>query len=77
MTMSVPLDTLFGQSAPQPDADIASFERELIEFRWYGRKTLAEQTPSEVEGRTLSVNTFVNEVWTRRQRAAHSLHEVS
>jgi hypothetical protein len=77
MTMSVPLGTLFGQSAPQPDADIASFERELIEFRWYGRKTLAEQTPSEVEGRTLSVNTFVNEFWTSRQRAAHSLHEVS
>ena len=77
MTMSVPLGTLFGQYAPQPDADIASFERELIEFRWYGRKTLAEQTPSEVEGRTLSVNTFVNEFWTSRQRAAHSLHEVS
>ena len=75
--MSVPKRSLFDQSAPQPDADIASFERELIEFRWYGRKTLAEQTPSEVEGRTLSVNTFVNEFWTSRQRAAHSLHEVS
>src|SRR6185436_3223765 len=29
------------------------------------------------DGRTEQVETFVNEFWTSRQRAAHSLHEVS
>ena len=33
--------------------------------------------PVTVGARTISVETFVNEFWTSRQRAAHSLHEVS
>lgn len=58
-------------------SDPSSFEDYLREFRWDGRPTSALATPVEVDGRALSVQTFVNEFWTSRQRAAHSLHEVS
>jgi len=54
-----------------------SFESDLREFRWEGTPTAVLATAVEVDGRSLTVNTFVNEFWTSRQRAAHSLHEVS
>jgi hypothetical protein len=50
---------------------------ELRAFRWEGRETLVESTTAEVNGRQVSVPLLVNEFWTSRQRAAHSLHEVS
>jgi hypothetical protein len=49
----------------------------LREFRWDGHPTSVFATTAEIDGRTISVDTFVNEFWTSRQRAAHSLHEVS
>jgi DNA methylase len=49
----------------------------LREFRWDGRATSVFATTVSVDDRTISVETFVNEFWTSRQRAAHSLHEVS
>jgi DNA methylase len=49
----------------------------LREFRWDGRATSVFATTVNVDGRTMAVETFVNEFWTSRQRAAHSLHEVS
>lgn len=57
--------------------DPRSFESHLREFRWEGKSTEVYQTVVDVDGRSVSVNTFVNEFWTSRQRAAHSLHEVS
>lgn len=54
-----------------------SLERSLAEFRWNGRETLQERATFDCGGQSLSVNAFVNEFWTSRQRAAHSLHEVS
>lgn len=38
---------------------------------------MASATTVEVDRRSMAVKTFVNEFWTSRQRAAHSLHEVS
>jgi hypothetical protein len=49
----------------------------LREFRWDGQATSVSATTADVDGRAISVETFVNEFWTSRQRAAHSLHEVS
>jgi hypothetical protein len=49
----------------------------LREFRWDGQATSVFATTADVDGRMISVDTFVNEFWTSRQRAAHSLHEVS
>ncbi len=54
-----------------------SFEQQLTDFRWDGRPTAILATPVEVDGQTLPVTTFLNEFWTSRQRAAHSLHEIS
>ena len=50
---------------------------QLREFRWAGRATSVFPTTVSVDGHPVSVDTFVNEFWTSRQRAAHSLHEVS
>jgi DNA methylase len=50
---------------------------QLREFRWDGRATSVFATTVNVDDRPVSVDTFVNEFWTSRQRAAHSLHEVS
>ncbi len=57
--------------------DPKSFESCLSEFRWDGKATSVVDTTVEADGRGLSVRTFVNEFWTSRQRAAHSLHEIS
>ena len=53
------------------------FEQQLREFRWDGKPTTVVETAVEVDGHTVRVPTFVNEFWTSRQRAAHSLHEIS
>src|SRR3984893_8395296 len=46
-------------------------------FRWEGKATAICATSVTVDARPVSVDTFVNEFWTSRQRAAHRLHEVS
>jgi hypothetical protein len=66
--------TLFDTAplSPRPDA----FEDDLRSFVWTGRQTLVTGTTSP-DAPAATVPTFVNEFWTSRQRAAHSLHEVS
>jgi len=48
---------------------------ELRKFRGFGKETVCTQTVCPECG--VSVETFVNEFWTARQRFAHSLHEIS
>jgi len=51
---------------------------ELRAFRWNGRATARAVTSVGLaRARPIVVETFINEFWTSRQRAAHSLHEVS
>jgi hypothetical protein len=51
---------------------------ELRAFHWNGRPTRRAITSVGLaKSRPIVVETFVNEFWTSRQRAAHSLHEVS
>jgi len=51
---------------------------ELRDFRWQGKTTIVNEATVAVEsGGALQVDVFLNEFWTSRQRAAHSLHEVS
>lgn len=64
-------------SEPTVLADPPSFENQLREFRWEGKATDVVVTTVELDGRARGVTTFVNEFWTSKQRAAHSLHEVS
>jgi hypothetical protein len=74
------LDLQF-QSSPrtsQPPSSRLPLKEELAAFRDFGQRTrmLLMQTAT-FEGQPLSVETFVNEFWTAKQRDAHSLHEVS
>jgi DNA methylase len=55
----------------------ASFASELRAFTWEGKRTIEEVTTAECEGRSITVPLLINEFWTSRQRAAHSLHEIS
>jgi hypothetical protein len=48
------------------------------DFEWHGDATAEEVTTASLaDGGLARVPTFVNEFWTSRQRAAHSLHEIS
>ena len=58
------------QSAPFADA--------LRDFRCGGAPTIVDTVDAVTEGGSpLDVRAYVNEFWTARQRAAHSLHEIS
>ena len=48
---------------------------ELTSFREYGTETVCSET--YCAALKLAVPTFTNEFWTAKQRAAHSLHEIS
>ena len=63
---------------PFEDRDEAAFEDFIRDFRWGGVPTSVGQI--EVCGgqdAPIRVNAFTNEFWTAKQRAAHSLHEIS
>jgi len=48
------------------------------DFQWHGQATAEEVTTASLaDGGLARVPTFVNEFWTSRQRAAHSLQEIS
>jgi hypothetical protein len=52
--------------------------RHVSGFRCQHRATVETMTTAALaDGRVAAVPTFVNEFWTSRQRAAHSLHEIS
>jgi hypothetical protein len=56
----------------------AGFADELISFREFGKRTqLIETHARTFDDQTIHVPTYVNEFWTAKQRAAHSLHEIS
>ncbi len=51
---------------------------ELRLFRAFGKATVTAHTKAVLShGLAVQVPTFANEFWTSRQRAAHSLHEIS
>ena len=54
------------------------FPDELLAFRDFGKRTQVVQTQARTfDGAPIATPTYVNEFWTAKQRAAHSLHEVS
>jgi hypothetical protein len=54
------------------------FEESLRRFRWGDAPTTTGQIDAPGDaGERIRVNTFTNEFWTAKQRAAHSLHEIS
>src|SRR5713101_3504405 len=70
--------SLFASAAEEHHFDsVHTLAHHLRDFRWDGKATAVFETNVTVDDRPISVDTFVNEFWTSRQRAAHSLHEVS
>jgi DNA methylase len=64
------------KSAPR-HVDAAGFLGELRTFTWEKKPTAEEATTVRFAGRPVTVPLVINEFWTSRQRAAHSLHEIS
>ena len=56
---------------------VTSFGDDLRRFAWNGRPTDVEMTGADCDGHRVGVETFINEFWTSKQRAGHSLHEIS
>ena len=54
-----------------------AFADEIRRLSWNGTPTQAEVTEADWNGQTVTTETFTNEFWTSKQRAASSLHEIS
>lgn len=80
-TMAVIQRSLFDEALLEPSLNARrpdSIRQRLRAFRWNGKETIVGETRvASSTGDDVAVETFVNEFWTSRQRAAHSLHEVS
>ena len=56
---------------------VTAFENDLRRFVWNGRPTAVATTKADGDGQRARVKNFTNEFWTSKQRAGHSLHEIS
>ena len=65
---------LFQTGAPAARRNADELHTELSAFQEFGTETLVTET--SVDG-LAPTSTYVNEFWTSKQRAAHSLHELS
>lgn len=67
-----------GAILPFEGRDDVAVEDFIRDFRWGGAPTSVSQMEIGCDrGALVRVNTFTNEFWTAKQRAAHSLHEIS
>ena len=71
------LSLLEGPNVGRPSGDVASFKDGMRQFTWNGRPTEVEVTEADCDGQRVRVETFTNELWTSKQRAGNSLHEIS
>ena len=69
--------SLLERSNVDNGSGVTSFEDDIRRFAWKGRPTDVEMTEADCGGLRVSVETFTNEFWTSKQRAGHSLHEIS
>lgn len=59
-------------------SDHNTLKRELRSFDAFGKRTVLSTTRSKAtSGTPTEIETFINEFWTSKQRAANSLHEIS
>lgn len=70
---------LFDEQAADraPHSEARPFAEQVRAFTWDGRPTLEQTTIAAFQERSIEVPQLINEFWTSRQRAAHSLHEIS
>jgi hypothetical protein len=63
---------------PSSTPDLRAVVQDILAFREFGGQTKVIETRAATrDGGQLRVPTYVNEYWTKKQRAAHSLHEIS
>lgn len=77
--MTIPQPTLLA-GEPLPSAaplEGAALVDQWRAFTWNDQQTVEATSTTTFEGTAVSVPMLVNEFWTSRQRAAHSLHEIS
>ena len=67
------LDLFTHETPPQRPLNAKEFAAEIQAFADFGKKTNILDFPDPA----ISIPVYVNEFWTSKQRAAHSLHEVS
>lgn len=72
--MSDNLQASFPFLTRSPERPNSRLRRELREFSQFGRETLETRLPT---ADFPQIPVFVNEYWTSKQRASHSLHEIS
>ncbi|MPZ16630.1 MAG: site-specific DNA-methyltransferase [Luteitalea sp.] len=65
------------RALPFEDSASGALGEALRRFDWRGAPTVVEAVSIAASGRAIQIDAFLNEFWTARQRAAHSLHEVS
>jgi hypothetical protein len=76
-TLELPFSDFF-DAVLEPVKNSHEFKEQLERFNRFGEATRVYQTNSPLpDGRTIAVDTFVNEFWTAQQRRGHSLHEIS
>lgn len=71
--MTKQLELFADRTSRRLPLNAAEFAAEIRAFADFGRETHIRDFPDP----TLSIPVYVNEFWTAKQRAAHSLHEVS
>lgn len=72
--MSAELQAAFPFLTRAPERQNSRLLTELREFKQFGRETIETRLPSPDFPH---VPVFINEFWTSKQRASHSLHEIS
>ncbi len=71
--MTTQLELFAHQTSRQRPLNAKEFAAEIRAFADFGKETHILDFPDP----TISIPVYVNEFWTSKQRAAHSLHEVS
>ncbi|RME56380.1 MAG: site-specific DNA-methyltransferase [Deltaproteobacteria bacterium] len=66
-------ELFFEESQRHRASSIEEFDAEIRTFAGFGKKTRL----LEFTGGGISIPVYVNEFWTSKQRAAHSIHEIS
>ncbi len=62
-------------SIESPESDW--LKRELEDFNAFGKNTIVTSTEAATDCDRVHIETYVNEFWTAKQRAANALHEIS
>ncbi len=66
-----------GDVLRKPNDCPTSLVEDIKNFNAFGKETMVTFTEAETEDNRVRVETYVNEFWTSKQRAANALHEIS